>query len=289
MHLDQRFKDMAKQEKQQVPPSFAQRLDDTLASLPDKTTKRHRGWQKLGASIAAILAIAILLPNLSPTISYAMADLPVIGSFFKAVTFRTYEKETGKNHAYIEVPEILSGDNNSSGAEVINKEVANYTNELIQQFETEMHADGYFNLDVKWDVVTDTDKWFTLKVHTTLVMASSADEVRYYHIDVPSGEIKTLADIFPDDFNYVSIISEELKQQMQARMDADPQQIYWLDNTKVEEWRFEQITPEHNFYFNVDGQIVIPFNKYEVGPGSTGAQEFVLESPELYDNLLYEP
>ncbi|MBS1348014.1 MAG: hypothetical protein HP052_00845, partial [Firmicutes bacterium] len=78
MHLDQRFKDMAKQEKQQVPPSFAQRLDDTLASLPDKTTKRHRGWQKLGASTAAILAIAILLPNLSPTISYAMADLPVI-------------------------------------------------------------------------------------------------------------------------------------------------------------------------------------------------------------------
>ena len=72
-------------------------------------------------------------------------------------------------------------------------------------------------------------------------------------------------------------------------MAEDPQEVYWLDNTKVEEWRFDQIAPDHNFYFNEEGQIVIPFNKYEVGPGSTGAPEFVLETPELYQNLLYHP
>lgn len=72
-------------------------------------------------------------------------------------------------------------------------------------------------------------------------MASSTDEVRYYHIDVPTGEIKTLAGIFPDDFDYVTVISEELKAQMQERMAEDPQEVYWLDNTKVEEWRFDRL------------------------------------------------
>lgn len=289
MNLDQRFKDLAQKENKKATPAFSRRIDDTLASLPRKPRQHRPIWQKLGGAVAALLAIAILLPNLSPTISYAMAELPVIGSFFEAVTFRTYEVQTGKNHVSIEVPEILPNDGQSSGADAINQEVTEYTNELINQFEAEMHADGYFNLDVKWDVVTDTENWFTLKVHTTLVMASSTDEVRYYHIDVPTGEIKTLADIFPDDFDYVTVISEEIKEQMQERMAEDPQEVYWLDNTKVEEWRFDQIAPDHNFYFNEEGQIVIPFNKYEVGPGSTGAPEFVLETPALYQNLLYHP
>ena len=288
MNLDQRLKAMAEQEKQQVPAAFQQKINDTIESLPECSKKLRKRWQKLAAGLAALLAIAILLPNLSSSIAYAMADLPVIGSFFQAVTFRTYEQNNGKNHAYIEVPEII-GEDHSHGAEAINKEISDYTNELIRQFETELHADGYFNLDVTWDVVTDTDQWFTLKVNTTLIMASAANEVRYYHIDVTTGELKTLADLFPADFDYLSIISSELKQQMRERMETDPRQIYWVDDNGAEGLRFEQITPDHNFYFNSAGQIVIPFNKYEVGPGSTGSPEFILTSPQLYQNLLYTP
>ena len=36
-------------------------------------------------------------------------------------------------------------------------------------------------------------------------------------------------------------------------------------------------------------RIVIPFDKYEVAPGSMGSPSFTLTTPELYENLLYQP
>ena len=115
-------------------------------------------------------------------------------------------------------------------------------------------------------------------------------EVRIYHIYVPTGELLTLADIFREDFDYAGLISWEIQEQMRARMAENPNEYYWLeDTTDVAGWRFDTISPDHNFYFNDEGKIVIPFDEYEVGPGSTGSPEFVLESPEIYDNLLYRP
>ena len=55
---------------------------------------------------------------------------------------------------------------------------------------------GYFNLDVNWSIITDTEGWFTLKLNTCLVMAGASQEGGIYHIYVPTGELLTLADIF---------------------------------------------------------------------------------------------
>ena len=52
---------------------------------------------------------------------------------------------------------------------------------------------------------------------------------------------------------------------------------------------FDTISPDQDFYFDDEGQIVITFDKYEVGPGSTGSTEFTLESLDLYDHLLVQP
>ncbi len=289
MNFHQKLKEMANSEQKTVPASFSQRIDDTLENLPQKR-KPWKTIRRIGGSIAAAIAIMIALPNLSPTIAYAMGTLPVVGELFQAITFRTYEVQDGKNQVSIQVPQVTTQSENDAGAQSINEQVAEYTSRLIADYESEMHADGYFNLNVDWDVVTNTENWFTLEVRTAVIMAGAAEEVRFYHIDVPTGEAKTLSDLFAEDFDYVSVISEELKEQMRQRMEDNPQEYYWLEGTtEVAQWQFQAISEDHNFYFNENGELVIPFNEYEVGPGSTGSPEFVIQSPEVYEHLLYHP
>ena len=259
MNFDERMRERARREETPVPERFSQRVDQTLSELP-KRPGRFAGWRRAALSAAAVLALMVALPNVSAAMADTMGGLPVLG-------------EAG-----------------SQGAEAVNEQVTAYTDQLIEAFETELHADGYFNLDVDWEIITNTENWFTLKLSTDLVMAGSDHQERYYHIDVQSGRERTLSDLFPPEFDYVEAISSELRAQMQARMEADAREVYWLEGeTQLGSYYFDRIAPDQNFYFDGEGRLVIPFNKYDVGPGSTGSPRFTLESPELYAQLLYRP
>lgn len=289
MGFDEELRRRAAAEGDGVPESFSNRVRETLDNLPSRPSRRGTWRHLLGAGLAAAVAVTVALPNTSAAMAETLGALPVVGELFRAVTFRTYAVEEGKNHVSIDVPQILD-ETGSTGAEAINDQVETYTNQLIAEFETEAQADGYFNLDVTWEVVTNTEKWFTLRISTDRVMASGNHQEQHYHIDAATGEQKTLSDLFPADYDYVTVISDELKTQMAQRMADNPGEAYWLKGiNELGTWYFDAIDPEQDFYFNGDGKIVIPFDKYEVGPGSTGSPEFTLENPDLYEHILYQP
>ena len=52
--------------------------------------------------------------------------------------------------------------------------------------------------------------------------------------------------------------------------------LAWLDDPEVEEWNFDKIAEDQDFYVNEDGHIVVCFNEYDVAPGSMGCVEFTL-------------
>lgn len=289
MGFDEELRRRAAAEGDGVPESFSNRVRETLDNLPSRPSRRGTWRHLLGAGLAAAVAVTVALPNTSAAMAETLGALPVVGELFRAVTFRTYAVEEGKNHVSIDVPQILD-ETGSTGAEAINDQVETYTNQLIAEFESEAQADGYFNLDVTWEVVTNTEKWFTLRISTDRVMASGNHQEQHYHIDAATGEQKTLSDLFPADYDYVIVISDELKTQMAQRMADNPGEAYWLEGiNELGTWYFDAIDPEQDFYFNGDGKIVIPFDKYEVGPGSTGSPEFTLENPDLYEHILYQP
>ncbi len=289
MGFDEELRRRAAAEGDGVPESFSNRVRETLDNLPSRPSRRGTWRHLLGAGLAAAVAVTVALPNTSAAMAETLSALPVVGELFRAVTFRTYAVEEGKNHVSIDVPQILD-ETGSTGAEAINDQVETYTDQLIAEFESEAQADGYFNLDVTWEVVTNTEKWFTLRISTDRVMASGNHQEQHYHIDAATGEQKTLSDLFPADYDYVTVISDELKTQMAQRMADNPGEAYWLEGiNELGTWYFDAIDPEQDFYFNGDGKIVIPFDKYEVGPGSTGSPEFTLENPDLYEHILYQP
>lgn len=55
--------------------------------------------------------------------------------------------------------------------------------------------------------------------------------------------------MFAEGADYITPISEAIKEQMQAQMDADENVYYWLDD-EIEEWNFKSVTDETSFYIN---------------------------------------
>ncbi len=95
----------------------------------------------------------------------------------------------------------------------------------------------------------------------------------YYTIDLKTGERLPLKALFKENADYITPISENIKQQMAAQMKADETVMYWLDD-EVEEWNFKQITDETGFYINEHGNIVISFNEGDVAPMYMGVVTF---------------
>ena len=60
--------------------------------------------------------------------------------------------------------------------------------------------------------------------------------------------------------------------------------MYWINDEFIGEDPIT-VSPDHNFYINNKGDLVIVFDKYEVGPGSMGTPEFIIEKEIINDIL----
>jgi len=239
---------------------------------------------------AAVIGLFIILPNTSGTIAHAMEQIPVLGELVKVVTFRDYSYETDRNMADIEVPEIkpepqtkddVFQENLDRTTAEINAEIQSITDNLIRDFETNLKNEwGYQDIVVKSEVLATTSDYFTLKLICYQGAGSGYEWNYFYTIDLNTGERLKLKDIFREDVDYITPISENIKLQMQAQMDADENVYYWL-NDEIEEWNFKAITEETSFYLNEKGNVVICFNEGDVAPMYMGTVAFEIPADVL--------
>ena len=201
---------------------------------------------------------------------YAL-DAAVNGVY--GLTYKFYDD--GHNFAEVQTPEL----GGSAAAEEVSDQVQEYTDQLIAQFEADCAAtgEGYQGLDVTSSVVTDTDSWFTLRIDAVKTQASGAQFSRFYHIDKTTGQVVTLADLFREDADYVTALSDSVRAQMEERMAADESQAYFVD-------QFTAIDPNQNFYFDADGQLVLVFNECTIAAGYMGMPEFTIPA-SVYEGL----
>lgn len=264
-------------------------------AMKEKQQQKIVKYRRRALIAAAAVAICIILPNTNASVAMAMEKIPVLGSFFKVVTFRNYEYDDGHNAANVEIPKVELSTNElgqegktqvTEGVEQINKSVEEYTDILVQKFEEDMVStgEGYQRLDVSYEVQKDTDKWFTLIVYAVETKASGAEQRRYYHIDKTTGEVVTLSDLFVADADYVTMISDDIKAQMRELMKKDEGLIYFVDSD-TPDFDFKEIKADANFYYNDANELVIVFDEYEAAPGYMGCPEFTISNSLLKDIL----
>lgn len=277
--FDKMLKERAEKEPFPIPEGYAGRVFATCAALEEteEAPRRKSFHYRWTGWIAAALALFIAVPNASPAAAAAMADVPVLGAIVELVTFRRYTYDDGRKSADIAVPELGGG----AAAQEVNDQVRAYTDQLLAQFREDCREEGgeaYHSLDTAYRVVTDTDRWFTLRIDTTETQASGYETSRFYHIDKTTGETVTLGDLFREDADYVSALSGEVRRQMEARNAESGTEDYFPED-------FAAIDPAQNFYWNEDGDLVLVFDEYTIAPGSTGMPEFTIPA-DVYGSLL---
>lgn len=280
-------------EKQQMTKEQVDQLYQTIreAKKMDQNKGNQTGIVKFAVAAAvAVVGVFIILPNTSGTIAHAMEQIPILGPLVKVVTFRDYEYEGERNMADIEVPEIkpeeqiedstLQETIDRTTAE-INAEIQSITDNLIVEFEKNLDEEmGYQDVTVTSEVLATTPDYFTLKLICYQGAGSGYQWNYYYTIDLNTGERLQLKDIFKEGADYITPISENIKLQMQERMDADENVYYWL-NDEIEEWNFKAITDETSFYLNEKDNVVIGFNEGDVAPMYMGTVEFEIPAEAL--------
>ena len=260
------------------------------AKCENRKERRIARITRSAATAAALVIAFITLPNLSPTIAYAMEQMPILGQFVKVVTFRNYEYEDEQHKAEVVIPEIVIDDQIpveqlqsvlENTTNEMNAEIQKISKELLVEFVNHIRDElGYKELIVKSEVVTTTQDYFTLKLSCYQSEASGYEWDYFYTIDLTSGKKLELKDIFVDGVDYITPISENIKEQMRSQMEKDENISYWLDD-EMEETNFNEITEETNFYINQNNDVVICFNEGDVAPMYMGIIEFEIPAEVL--------
>lgn len=249
----------------------------------EQAKKENKNNKIKYVSVACIAGLAtfIALPNLSPNIAMAMSKIPVIGKIVDVVTINDYS-DKDKNIS-VEAPVAKDATNNEQ-LEELNATTDSYIKMITEQFKKDFAEGDNKSLDITYDVITDNEKLFSLKINGLEVNASGYMFSKIYNVDKNTGNILELKDIFKENSDYINIISEDIKRQMKEQMANDESKTYFLD-ADIPTGNFEKINENQNFYFNQDNNLVICFDEYEVAPGSMGAVEFVIPTDVIKDIL----
>lgn len=287
--FDSFIKEKAAKEKEEIPDSVKARIEETLAALPEKEKKKGKSnlkiFPKVMATAASFIFVSLfILPNISVTYAKAMEAIPVLNNIVKVVTIRNYFYSDDNHEMIIDVPKI-EGENNSA-ADYINKDVEELTKILADRFNEDLEEignNGHSAIYVEYEVVTNTNRWFTLKIQVHEAAGSSNTYYKYYHIDKLSGKIVKLSDLAADD-KFYEVIKVDIKRQMKNEMKLDKNKVYWLEDSPFGS-DFVDLGESHNFYWNENGDIVIVFDKYEVSPGFMGTPEFAVSQEVINEHL----
>lgn len=282
--FDKKLRQMAADDPVEVPDFVHQRIEDTLASLPAQEKKaapvrKMPRFAAIAASFALVMLVA--LPNISPVYAHAVENIPVIGKIVRVVTIRNYLYSDDNHQMDVKVPHIAD-DEGMGAADRINQDVDSLTSELIKQFYNDVDSvgdQGHGAIYVNYDVLTNTDRWFTMKLSVHMLSGSGSSYFKYYNVDRTTGRIVNLGDLFCSD-DFTECITNDIKAQMRLRTETDGEKVYWTGED-VSGIQFPEIGAEHNYYFNEDGKLVIPFDQYEVAPGSMGCPEFVISDDAI--------
>ncbi|WP_143319301.1 DUF3298 and DUF4163 domain-containing protein [Clostridium sp. HBUAS56010] len=237
-----------------------------------------KGFKKTGVTAAAAAAIITVMANVSPDAASAMEKIPVLGAITRVVTFRTYEDRKDHYEAKIQVPKVAMENNDTTN---VNVSIEAYANKLIKEYERQvtegLAGKGHYLVNSGYEVVTDNEKYLSLRINTTVIMASGTQYVKIFTINKATGNVVTLHGLLGEEKEAMDRISENIRKQMADQMAADDSKTYFYqkegDNT---EEGFQGITGEESYYFNGKGEIVIVFDEYEVAPGYMGAVEFTI-------------
>ena len=272
-------------------PDELEFLVRTTIKEQEKKMKRKNIINKsvIAAAVAGVVFVGSI--NLSSEISYALSEVPVLGSIVRVLTFKTFELKDNNFDAQLTTPAIEGLDSKLEA--MLNEKYLDENQKLYDDFMKEIDElkkadmdEAHMGIASGYEVKTDTDKLLVIGRYVVNTAGSSSTTIKYDTIDKQNKLLITLPSLFKDEA-YIDIISENIKAQMKEQM-KDENKVYWLEDEMMGDENFSKIDKNQSFYITKDNQLVIAFDKYEVAPGYMGNPEFIIPSELLKDVLVSE-
>ena len=279
-----------------VPEELDNRLRNALEHAPEPKKKRGNivNFTRGIATVAAALALCFTIGlNTSESFAMEMASIPVIGTVAKVLTIRSYETIEDVTTTKVELPEVQVETTSEQVANAItdvNAEIEKIVDDFTAQkyAEIEEYKEAFFatggteeewserviDVNVNYEVLHQSETTLSLLVDAWISWFNFQEERHFYNINLITGEVLTLTDLLGDDaYEYAS---NSVLQQINERIKKEPKGlIYWgINDDSAMGLEFPGVTDVTPFYINEAGNVVISYNKYEVGPGYMGIQEF---------------
>ena len=272
-------------------PDELEFLVRTTIKEQEKKMKRKNIINKsvIAAAVAGVVFVGSI--NLSSEISYALSEVPVLGSIVRVLTFKTFELKDNNFDAELKTPAIEGLDSKLEA--MLNEKYLDENQKLYDDFMKEIDElkkadmeEAHMGIASGYEVKADTDKLLVIGRYVVNTAGSSSTTIKYDTIDKQNKLLITLPSLFKDEA-YIDIISENIKAQMKEQM-KDENKVYWLEDEMMGDENFSKIDKNQSFYITKDNQLVIAFDKYEVAPGYMGNPEFIIPSELLKDALVSE-
>lgn len=276
-----------------APDSLRKNIEKIFEEDKKKQSKKIIKPLKITAAACFIASISFCtVLNVSPTFAKTVSDIPGFSDIVRVLTFNRYTFKDAGIEANVVTPKI-EGLLNKDLENKLNEEFKENAEALILAFEADAKKlreqfpdeDVHMGMESSYTVRTDNENILAIDTYIFNTVGSSSTIHNFYNIDKKTGELLTLQGLFKEGADYITPISNYIKEEMLKTNKASDYVVYFTDFNNPDKLMFEEIQPDQKFFINDDGNLVICFDKYEVAPGATGSPEFVIPNDVIKDIL----
>lgn len=273
-----------------IPEELAVRVQQEITKSRNRQSQKEthrlryaRAVRTLGTAAAAVVLVFTLALNTVPAFAVEAAQLPVIGTLARVLTFRSYETEQDDIGVSVEIPSIeMIEEDTGIRVDAINREILDRCDRYVQRelaraedyrtafLETggtpEEWAAHNIKIKVDYEILQQDDSYLSFVVRGSENWSGAGSETRYYNLDLTTGKEVTLRDLLGDD--YENLANESIRSQIAER---ERQGAVFFPE---EAGGFSDISENTQFYINANHNPVIVFAKYEIANGAAGEIEF---------------
>lgn len=248
----------------------------------ERRARSRRRSLRILSPMAAALAAFVLVLNTVPTFAAAMYEVPVLGEVCRVLTVRSSHYADNTKNVDIEVPAIDVELGEAGWAESVNRLIEATIDYEVAQ--SEARAEEYYqayistggdpedyrpiDIGVDYEVYYASDSVLSFAVIKTETLASAYETFHYYNYDLTTGEELQISELAGEGWR------ERAKAQLVELISGpDADGTYW----QLDEAGLEEALDAAQLRLDGAGRPVLVFQKYSLGPGSTGRPELVLD------------
>lgn len=241
----------------------------------------YRRWLAAAACFCVVLAGL----NLSPGLSAAAANVPVLGKLFQVLTFVDYQKTEDGIDYHVSTPEV---DGESALAEKVNALIQERVDRHLEKARQDWddYREAFFatggteeewggrtmDVSVDYEIKSQTEDRISFVVVCTEGWVASYEERSYYNLDFAGERDLTLRDLLGED--WVNICNAAIQAQIDESIASGEFNYFFAP----EEGGFTSVDESTSFYIREDGKAVVCFPKYSIAAGAAGNLEFVIDA-----------